>query len=90
MVNNVLLPIMTKNTSGIYNNAFEMTCKNLMVVQIYRLFDIEDELKRVSEYDSIRNQWYNQMKSLHNNTPLVLTSYKPLLLEMQRTLGKRE
>ncbi len=61
-----------------------------MVVQISRLFDIDDELKRVSEYDSIRNQWYNQMKSLHNYTPLELTNLKPSLLELKRTLGEQE
>lgn len=43
---NTLLPIMNRNTSGMYNNMFEMTCKNLLIVQIMRLYDVKKDLEK--------------------------------------------
>lgn len=73
---NTLLPIMNRNTSGMYNNTFEMTCKNLMIVQIVRLYDVKSDLRGVAQYDNLRNQWYNEMEKLNNGNPSELTNLK--------------
>lgn len=76
-----LLPLMNRNTSGMYNNTFEMTCKNLMIVQIMRLYDVKKDLEKVTKYDSLRNQWYNEIKKLNDNNPSELTTLKEKLIE---------
>lgn len=76
-----LLPIMNRNTSGMYNNTFEMTCKNLMIVQIMRLYDVKKDLEKVSQYDSLRNQWYNEIKKLNDSNPSELTTLKEKIIE---------
>ena len=78
---NTLLPIMNRNTSGMYNNMFEMTCKNLMIVQIMRLYDVKKDLEKVSQYDSLRNQWYNEIKKLNDSNPSELTTLKDKVIE---------
>lgn len=76
-----LLPIMNRNTSGMYNNMFEMTCKNLMIVQIMRLYDVKMDLEEVSKYDSLRNQWYNEIRKLNDSNPSELTTLKGRIIE---------
>ena len=63
-----LLPIMRKREMGIYNNAFENICKNLILVSIFRCNDFENDITNFSKYYSDKNNFYNKIiKQISNN-----------------------
>ena len=50
-----------------------------MMVQIFRLYDVERDIKRVSQYDSLRIQMYNDIIQLNDSNPSELTIFKNFL-----------
>ena len=54
-----LLPIMKARKIGVYNNDFENICKKLLLVSATRGNDIQNDAKKISEYLSEKNSFYD-------------------------------
>lgn len=54
-----LLPLLKERMTGIYNNAFENICKNLLLVSAMRGNDIQNNAKEFSEYLTEKHNLYN-------------------------------
>ena len=59
VVATTLLPLLKERMTGIYNNAFENICKNLLLVSAMRGNDIQNNAKEFSEYLTEKHNLYN-------------------------------
>lgn len=79
-----LLPLMERDISGIYNNAFENICKNMINVSVLRGYDMTYDIERFSEYMSARNKLYdtiNKVNDRKNDTKVSINEAKSLTTE---------
>lgn len=65
---NTLLPVMERNTTGVYNNDFENICINLINVSAMRGNDITNDIVRISKYRSNKYALHDVIKETHTIT----------------------
>lgn len=61
-----LLPVMEQNENGIYNNAFENICTNLVLVLAFRGNETKEIQDRLSTYMSSKNEIYKSVSEIQN------------------------
>jgi hypothetical protein len=64
---NTLVPIMNKQPNGIYNDAFENICKNIILVTAIRGNDIQNDTTKLSKYFKNKDQFFNIVKDICTN-----------------------
>ncbi|MBO5180740.1 MAG: hypothetical protein J6B92_02490 [Paraprevotella sp.] len=81
---NTLSPIMEKHPNGIYNNAFENICKNIILVTAIRGNDIQEDTTELSTCFKTKYQFYNVVKDICGEKHL--KEVKSIKEELERLL----
>lgn len=63
---NTLLVKMKEHKTGIYNNEFENICKNLICVSMYRMYDVDNDLKNYLEYTEKKDSFFKITKEINS------------------------
>lgn len=63
---NLLLEKMKEHKTGIYNNEFENICKNFINVSMYRMYDVDYDLKNYLEYTEKKDSFFKMTKEINN------------------------
>lgn len=70
----LLMELMRKDYNAIYNNAFESTIQNLILVSLMRGHEIETEIQELSYYHESKNKYYDYIvNAKHNNIKEIST-----------------
>lgn len=70
---NSMLTVMNFRDDGVYNNAFENICKNLVMVSAIRCNDISNDTARFSKYLSEKTLFYNNIKTVERVSQLEIS-----------------
>ena len=75
----VIIPLMKRNYAGIYNNAFENICKNLLLVSKFRYNNISAETDSLSKYFDKKNKLYNMV----NESEQIIQKKEEIMRDLQ-------
>ena len=66
-----LLPLINEQKAGVYNNAFENICQNLINMMIIRGYDVSDDRKRFADYLKAKTNFYDTMNKIAETSQLL-------------------
>lgn len=59
-----LMICLNRRPLGLYNDCLEQTCKGIIIASAFRGYDIENNVKSLHEYDSVKNALYSSMRTI--------------------------
>ena len=66
-----LLPLINEQKAGVYNNAFENICQNLINMMIIRGYDTTDDRERFADYLKAKTNFYDTMNKIAETSQLL-------------------
>ena len=84
-----LLVKMKDHKTGIYNNEFENICKNFILVSMFRMYDIDNDLQKYLEYTEKKDSLFKMTEMVNSNFDeqrQLVTKIKGILNENMKLL----
>lgn len=81
-----LLEKMKEHKNGIYNNEFENICKNFILVSMFRMYDIDNDLKNYLEYTEKKNNFFTMAKEINSG----FNEQRKLIIEVKGVINENK